>query len=258
MDKPHILAIHAHPDDLEIQCGGTLALLSQRGCRITMATLCDGGLGSATLPPAEIASIRLGEARKSAAIVGAEHVCLGKPDCSIVFSNALRYELAGFLRKVNPQIVITAPPIDYSADHEETSRSVKEAALHLPVTWLPTPEPRFPGVPVPPLYYTGAMGGADAWGRPLPVGALVDISTAIEVKEKMLACHDSQREWLRRHLGVDRFVEAAKETSAQLGKRIGAAYAEPFSQHLGFGFPHENTLARILHGLWNPVDQNNG
>ena len=42
-DSPRILAIHAHPDDVELQCFGTLALLRQRGCEVTIATMTPGG-----------------------------------------------------------------------------------------------------------------------------------------------------------------------------------------------------------------------
>jgi len=258
MSTPHVLAIHAHPDDVEIQCAGTLLLLRRRGCRVTLATLCTGDLGSATLPPAEIAAVRAEEARRSAALLGAEYHCLGKPDCSVVFSNELRRELIGFLRRVVPDVIITAPPQDYMAEHEETSRLVKEAALHLPVSLLPTLQPGGPATPVPPLYYTGAVGGTDAWGRPLPVGALVDITSVMDDKEAMLACHVSQREWLRIHFGMDQYILAMKQTAAELGKRIGVRYAEPLSQHLGFGFPHENVLGEVLGDLMRPMDQEGG
>ncbi|HET6423293.1 MAG TPA: PIG-L family deacetylase, partial [Planctomycetaceae bacterium] len=52
-----VLAIHAHPDDVEIQCAGTLLRLKQLGCSITVATMTPGDLGSAELPPDEIAAV---------------------------------------------------------------------------------------------------------------------------------------------------------------------------------------------------------
>ena len=44
--RPRILAIHAHPDDIEFQCAGTLALLAEAGCPITLATMTPGDCGS--------------------------------------------------------------------------------------------------------------------------------------------------------------------------------------------------------------------
>jgi LmbE family N-acetylglucosaminyl deacetylase len=52
-----VLAIHAHPDDVEFTCAGTLALLAERGCSIVIATLSPGDLGSVDLPPREIAGV---------------------------------------------------------------------------------------------------------------------------------------------------------------------------------------------------------
>ena len=68
--SPRILAIHAHPDDVEFQCAGTLALLAQQGCAITIATMTPGDCGSAEHSAEEIAEIRRGEARASAATSG--------------------------------------------------------------------------------------------------------------------------------------------------------------------------------------------
>src|SRR5689334_9452286 len=66
-----VLAIHAHPDDVEIQCAGTLARLKSLGCRISIATMTPGDLGSAELPPDEIAAVRRGEAQRAADLIGA-------------------------------------------------------------------------------------------------------------------------------------------------------------------------------------------
>jgi len=71
-----ILAIHAHPDDIEFQCAGTLALLSQAGHEVTIATMTPGDCGSAEHDADTISEIRRAEARASAAVIGAECSCL--------------------------------------------------------------------------------------------------------------------------------------------------------------------------------------
>ena len=58
-----VLAIHAHPDDVEFQCAGTLALLREAGSEVTIATMTPGDCGSAEHDCATIAEIRRGEAR---------------------------------------------------------------------------------------------------------------------------------------------------------------------------------------------------
>ena len=61
-----ILALAAHPDDIEFMCAGTLILLKERGHAIALATVNNGSCGSATLPPDEIARLRALEARRAA------------------------------------------------------------------------------------------------------------------------------------------------------------------------------------------------
>ena len=70
-----ILAIHAHPDDLEILAAGTLARLARLGHSITFATMTPGDCGTAEYDPETIAKMRREEARDSAAMIGAD-LCL--------------------------------------------------------------------------------------------------------------------------------------------------------------------------------------
>ncbi len=61
-----ILALHAHPDDIEFQCAGTLTLLRQAGHHVTIATMTPGDCGSAVHDAETIAAIRRDEARSAA------------------------------------------------------------------------------------------------------------------------------------------------------------------------------------------------
>ena len=76
----NILAIGAHPDDVELNCAGTLAKYAALGHKVFIATATSGNIGSATLPKEEIAAVRKAEAAKSAAIIGAEYLCLDYDD----------------------------------------------------------------------------------------------------------------------------------------------------------------------------------
>jgi hypothetical protein len=62
----------------------------------------------------------------------------------------------------------------------------------------------------------------------------------------MLACHASQRDWLRAHHGMDEYIDAMKRHGAMRGRQIGCAYAEAFVQHRGHPFPQTDLLAEIL------------
>src|SRR5260370_37373845 len=72
-----VLAIGAHPDDLEILCGGTLTRFAERGDAVAMLVMTDGSAGHAEIGAAELAAIREREARAAAAVVGAAPTWLG-------------------------------------------------------------------------------------------------------------------------------------------------------------------------------------
>jgi len=76
----NILAVGAHPDDVEINCAGTLAKFASMGHKVFICTATSGNIGSATLPKDEIGALRKKEAAKSAAIIGAEYMCLDYDD----------------------------------------------------------------------------------------------------------------------------------------------------------------------------------
>ena len=76
----NILAIGAHPDDVETNCGGTLAKFAKMGHKVFTATATNGNIGSATLSMEEIAKIRKEEAARAAAHIGAEYICLDYDD----------------------------------------------------------------------------------------------------------------------------------------------------------------------------------
>ena len=71
----------------------------------------------------------------------------------------------------------------------------------------------------------------------------------IDVKEKMLCCHASQRNWLFEISKVDEYVIMMKNFSEGKGALIKKAYAEGFRQHLGFSYPHSNILKSELGDL---------
>lgn len=106
----HVLAIHAHPDDIEFQCAGTLRHLKRLGCRISVATMTPGDCGSAEHSAEEIARIRRGEAAAAAKILEADYTCLEFRDLSIVFDNDSRRRVTEFIRRTRPDLILTAPP----------------------------------------------------------------------------------------------------------------------------------------------------
>lgn len=245
---PRILAIHAHPDDIEIQCAGTLALLKQKGCQITMATLSPGDCGSAELGPLEIARVRREEARKSADLLGVDYHCLEFRDLHIVHDNEGRHRVTELLRRVRPEIVLTAPLLDYMSDHEMTGRLVRDACFAASAPNYDTHQfpPSPPTEQIPHLYFVDPVEGSDYFGNPVEPDFIVDISTTFELKLQMLACHASQREWLRKQHGMDEYLDSCRRWSAHRGQKIGAEYGEGFRQYRGHPYPTDNRLLDLL------------
>jgi len=249
-EMPTIFAIHAHPDDVEILCAGTLALLKQKGCRIVIATMSPGDKGSAELGADEIAAVRRAEAKQAADLMGVEYMCLEFRDLCIEVTNASRQRVTEALRKVRPDIVITAPPVDYMADHENTCRNVRDACFNAAVPNYATeqwdPAPILDHIPY--LYYCDPIEGVDWFGQETPFDFVVDVSSTAQLKLDMLACHASQRDWLRQQHGMDEYLDSCKRWGAKRGALINAEHGEAFRQHSGHPYPHDNKLMELLQG----------
>ncbi len=213
-----------------------------------MATMTPGDKGSAELGAEEIAAVRRSEAKAAAAMLGVEYMNLEFRDLCIDVNHASRQVVTEAIRRAQPDIVITAPPVDYMSDHEATSRLVRDACFSASVPNYPTeqwdPAPLLPRIPA--LYYVDPIEGVDWYGNPVLTDFIVDISEMIDLKINMLACHDSQRAWLRQQHGMDEYLDSSKRWSAKRGKEIGAAYGEGFRQHKGHPYPHDNLLLQLL------------
>ena len=244
----HILAIHAHPDDVEFQCAGTLALLRQRGHRVTIATMTPGDCGTAEYTAEEIAAIRRGEAKAAADMIGADYHCLEFRDLAIFSDDPSRRRVVEFVRRIRPTLVLTAPPIDYMGDHENTSRLVRDAMFASSAPNYATKQwaPATPLDAIPHFYFVDAIDGGNPDGASVAPDFHVDVSETYATKRAMLACHSSQRNWLIRQHGMDEYLESLDRWSAQRGSEINVAHGEGFRQYLGHPYPQTNLLLQLL------------
>ncbi len=242
-----VLSVLAHPDDAEFLCAGTLIRLArEHGWAAHVATMTPGDCGSAELPPEAISAVRRREGAHAAALIGATYHCLEERDLLIVYGEPALERVTRLLREVRPTVVLTHSPADYMLDHEVTSAVVRAAAFAAPIPNFLAGRLPPPLAHIPHLYYCDPIEGKDALGRDVEPGFCVDVSSVIEDKAAMLARHASQREWLLKHHGMDQYVQAMRDWSAHRGRRIQAAYAEGFRQHLGHSYPQNNLLARLL------------
>ncbi len=250
-----ILCLHAHPDDAEILAGGTLALLAARGHHIVIATMTAGDCGSVEYGPEEIADIRRQEAARAAAIIGAEHHWLGFKDLAIFEDDASRRRVTAAIRRFRPEIVVTASPRDYHCDHEATSGLVTNACFGASApNYLTQSLDQSHAIDrIPHLYYLDPAEGIDRDGATILPQFLVDVSSAMETKRKMLAAHESQRAWLRKQHGMDDFIETMEEWTRSRGRLAGVEWAEGFRQYAGHAYPRTPLLQELLSGLVRPL-----
>jgi N-acetylglucosamine malate deacetylase 1 len=244
-----VLAIHAHPDDIEFQCAGTLALLREVGCAVTIATMTPGDCGSAEQDAETIAEVRRAEARAAAALIGAEYLCLEFRDLAIFNDDDSRRRVTEILRRSKPDVILTAPPEDYIADHEITSLLVRDACFAASCPNYATRQwnPALPLSRIPHLYFVDPVDGRNRDGHPVPVDFYVDVSRVFATKRQMLACHASQRDWLFRQHGIDEYLEIQARWGANRGAEVGVAQAEAFRQYLGHPYPQDNLLLNAIH-----------
>jgi LmbE family N-acetylglucosaminyl deacetylase len=245
MTNRTVLAFMAHPDDAEICCGGTLIQLAALGWRIHIATATAGDCGTMTHTPWEISAIRTAEAAEAAAMIGADYHCLGEADGMVVFDKPALGKTIDLFRRIAPSLVFTHPLRDYMMDHEMVAMLARAASF---VYGAPNASghPRLDQSMIPHLYYCDPADGVGPLGEPARPTTLIDISTAIEKKARLLACHASQRDWLRAHHGMDEYIDAMKRHDADRGRLAGCAYAEAFVQHLGHAYPHDDLLAGLF------------
>lgn len=245
-----VLTMLAHPDDAEILCAGTLIRLAEAGWDVHIATSVMGDCGSATLPNDQIAEIRRKEGVAAAELIDATYHCLGEKDVHLVFDRESNRKAIDLFRQIAPSLVITHPRLDYMLDHEQTHLLARSAAFAYPIP-NSTDMPLNEGSAVPYLYYCDPLEGVDHAGEQIKPTTLIDITGEMDRKTEMLACHVSQREWLRSHHGMDEYIEAMKRHSAMRGQHAGTTYAEAFVQHRGHAFPRNDLLAELFNGHVN-------
>ena len=245
-----VLAVEAHPDDVEFMCSGILTLLRNEGYEISICCVANGDCGSMLETPERILMIRREEAIKSAKLLDAEFYPLGEQDLKIYFDDRTRMKVTECIRKVDPLIIFTHPHEDYMADHEITSRLVRDACFAAAIpnyfTFSVTPQSRISTIPY--LYYWSPFEGKNIYGEFIDQRIYIDISSVIDMKEKMLACHKSQRDWLLERHGIDKYIEWMKNTAKKYGEVSGFGYAEGYTQHRGNAYLQDNILKEILGG----------
>ncbi len=243
-----ILAIHAHPDDIEILAGGTLVLLARAGHEITIATMTPGDCGTAEYNAEAISVIRRQEARNSAARIGARYVCAESRDLAVFNDDATRRRVVALMREARPDIVLAASPVDYMCDHEAASALARDACFALPLRNYATGTAA-PLEAIPHLYFMDPVEGRDRDHKPVLADFYVNVDSVFEEKRNMLAEHKSQRNWLLKHHGIDNYLITMEAWTRDAGLKGGFQLGEGFRHYKGHAYPHSPALEELLPGL---------
>jgi LmbE family N-acetylglucosaminyl deacetylase len=215
------LAFGAHPDDVELQAGGTLAAWARRGVHVELACFTAGEKGSPdpAADPAALAGVRRAEAEAAARALGAAlpvHF-LGAVDGELEATMALRLAVARLVRTVRPDVVLGHDPWRRYLLHPD-----HRAAGLLTVDGVVAARD--------PLYVPRLGAEGLAAHRPHTVllfgtdtpDELVDVTDTIEAKLAAVAAHASQ-------VGDRAELERRVRTwNAAIGAAPGLLYAEAF------------------------------
>ena len=223
-----VLAIMCHPDDMELDCSGTLLKFKAEGHHVTVCHAANGNMGHYSIMPDELREIRRKEAQKASAIAGFEIVTADIGDLTINSASEEQLKkIIKVIRSAKPDVIITHNPNDYCSDHNELSMLVFKASFD---ATCPHFMPELgEAVALTPIFYADAEDGIGS--KPTEY---VDITDYIDIKEKMLSCHESQLVWLKEHDGID-VVANLRTEAAFRGNQCGVKYAEAFTQQLSSG-----------------------
>lgn len=240
-----ILAVHAHPDDIETLCAGTLALLAAGGHAITIATMTGGDCGSTRWDNAQTARIRTAEAAAAAQVIGARYCCAGFGDLALFNDDASRRRTTELVRDAAPDIVITAAPSDYHPDHEATSILVRDACFAAPIRNYGSGSAGvLPNIPH--LYFTDPIEGRDRNNEKVVPHFAVDVGSFIDAKRKMLDAHESQKSWVEKQHGIADYAGAMESWTRRRGRHFGVAFAEGFRHYAVHPYPTAPLLQQLV------------
>jgi bacillithiol biosynthesis deacetylase BshB1 len=218
-----LLAIAAHPDDVELTCGGTLIKAVRQGYRTGIVDLTGGETGTYGSR-----SLRTDEAARAAAIMGvSERRNAGLPDAGLFNTAETRRAVVELIRHFRPRVVIVPYPIGRHPDHRIASELCRDASYLAGLRNFPAD-----GAPHRPekVVYTLAYRE-----DPVKPTFVVDISAEFETKLAAIRCYASQFDGKMAAGEVfpagDDIYENVRMHCARAGSLIRTAFGEPFLTH---------------------------
>lgn len=198
MKKVNILAIGAHPDDIEFGCGGSLIKYSQRGHRLFLLVMTGGGSGA----PSET---RMAEQTAARQILGAEDIFWGGyQDTHLGVDAEMINKIESVIASVKPEFIFCHFPDDTHQDHRHLAQAVMSATRYIRNV----------------LFYEGPTT------QNFNPQVYIDIADTLEVKLEALRAHRSQV--MKTNIGDLSIIEAARSSANFRGIQGRVKYAEAF------------------------------
>lgn len=208
-----VVCVGAHPDDVEIGMGGTVAAMVSKGVEVVVVDLTDG-----EPTPYGTHDTRMAEADQAARVLGAQRRTLTLPNRYLFDDVDARTQLAGVLRELRPRLLFVPYPEDAHPDHVAAASIARAARFYAKLSKTDMPgEPHYPAR----VYHYMAVH-MRLVREPTFV---MDISETLGVKLDALACYRSQFEANERNHGVIPMMESA---ARMWGTQIGVTAGEPF------------------------------
>jgi len=222
-----VLAIGAHPDDIEILCGGALFRFKEQGARIFLCVLTDGSAGHRLIPADKLRQIRKRESEAAAKFLGAKLFWLGIKDEFLFDDEHTRLKLIEVIRQARPDLVFCHAENDYHPDHQAAFQLSFAGAFIAGLNNVKTRSRALEKSPL--IYQMDTLAGIG-----FEPEEYVDISESFKYKLKMLSKHKSQLKWLKDHDKID-IADLIYSQAHFRGYQSGVELAESFRLVRGWG-----------------------
>jgi len=236
-----VFAFGCHPDDIEFLMSGTLFLLRDAGAVIHYMNPANGCLGTSEYTKGEIIEKRRTEGKTASEYLGARYHESIANDMEIIYSVDLLKKTTAMVREVRPDIMLILSLEDYMEDHMNAARLGYTAAFCRGISNFISEPRREPISKEIAVYHAMPYGLSDMMNRPVAPDFFIDVESVMERKRKMLAHHESQKNWLDESQGINAFIDTMSKMTEEVGELTGKLnFAEGWRRHNPLGFCSEN------------------
>lgn len=183
--KQNVLFFGAHPDDIELGCGGTVAKLTRAGYSVTFVCFTSGEEGGSGISKERLATTREKEATRAAACLGVSDVrFLRFPDGLAASTKEMKLLTTKLVRELQPEKVFTHSTTDAFPDHKIFSALTLAAITAAGGPW-------YPELSAPP-HAVAEIYGYEVWHPLNTFEMAIDVTHEFPKKLESLRCHESQ------------------------------------------------------------------